>query len=79
LARVQRALRDGDATTALALLDDQDRRFRGGSLAAERAAARALAGCAAGRGQARARAERFVAQHAGSPLAERVQRCLGSR
>lgn len=80
LARVQRALRDGDATTAIGLLDEQDRRFRGGSLAAERAAARALAGCAAGRGQARAQAERFVAQHAGSPLAERVQRkCLGSR
>jgi hypothetical protein len=39
-----------------------------------------LAGCAAGRGHARAQAERFVAQHAGSPLAERVQRkCLGSR
>lgn len=80
LARVQRALRDGDSSAALALLDEQDRRFRGGSLGAERTAARALAGCAAGRGGARDQAARFVARNAGSPLAERVQRkCLGPR
>lgn len=76
LARVQRALRDGDTSAALALLDEQDRQFRGGSLAAERTAARALASCGSGR-DARQLAERFVADHAGSPLAERVQRkCL---
>jgi len=76
LARVQRALRDGDTGAALALLDEQDRRFRGGSLAAERTGARALASCGAGR-HGQLLAERFVADHAGSPLAERVQRkCL---
>lgn len=76
LARVQRALRDGDTSAALALLDEQDRRFRGGSLAAERTAARALATCGSGR-RGQLLAERFVIDHAGSPLAERVQRkCL---
>lgn len=76
LARVQRALRDGDTSAALALLDEQDRRFRGGSLAAERTAARALASCDSGR-SGQLLAERFAQDHAGSPLAERVQRkCL---
>jgi hypothetical protein len=78
---VQRALRDGDPNLALALLDEQDQLYRSGSLGTERAAARALAWCAAGqRTRARTLAERVVADNAGSPLAERVKRkCFGRR
>lgn len=81
LARVQRALRDGDPNLALALLEEQDQLYRSGSLGTERAAARALAWCAAGhRTRARTLAERVVAENAGSPLAERVKRkCFGTR
>jgi hypothetical protein len=78
LAEVQRALRDGRVSEALALLAEQDRRYRSGALGAERAAARALALCASGRfAEARPIGERFSREHARSPLADRVRRnCL---
>jgi hypothetical protein len=81
LAEVQRALRDGRGSEALTLLAEQDRRYPSGALGAERAAARALALCAAGRfREARPLAERFSRDHARSPLAERVRRkCLDPR
>jgi len=42
-------LRDGSPSEALAVLDEQDVRFRHGRLQEERAAARVLALCQAGR------------------------------
>src|SRR5690606_39170338 len=81
LAEVQRALRDGRASEALALLAEQDQRYESGALGVERAAAHALALCASGRfAEARPIAERFSRGNARSPLAERVRRrCLASR
>jgi hypothetical protein len=78
LAEVQRALRDGRASEALVLLAEQGKRYKSGALGVERAAARALALCAAGRfTEARPLAERFSRDYAGSPLADRVRRnCL---
>jgi hypothetical protein len=74
LAEAQRALRDGDAERALRLLGEQDKAFAGGVLAEERAAARVLAMCAAGRyDEGRRAAERFQTQHPRSLLNERVR------
>jgi hypothetical protein len=78
LGDVQRALRDGAGERALHLLDDQDRRFVRGALSEERAAARVLALCAAGRvAAARQGAAAFVARHASSPLRARVLAACG--
>lgn len=74
LLAVQRALAQGDAPSALGMLDEQDARFQGGALAEERAVARVLGLCAAGRTQqARAARERFMATYPRSPHAQRVQ------
>jgi hypothetical protein len=74
LAEAQRALRDHDAEWALNMLAQQDRVFADGKLAEERAAARVLALCAAGRlDEGRAAAERFQRQYPGSMLTERVR------
>jgi outer membrane biosynthesis protein TonB len=74
LAEAQRALRDNDAEWALSMLAAQDRTFSGGVLGEERAAARVLATCAAGRlDEGRAAAERFQKQYPGSLLTERVR------
>lgn len=78
LGDVQRALRDAAGERALQLLDDQDRRFVQGALSEERAAARVLALCAAGRvASARQAAAAFVARHASSPLRARVLAACG--
>jgi hypothetical protein len=74
LLAVQRALAKGDALPALALLEEQDARFQGGALAEERAVARVLGLCAAGRPQqARAASERFLSTYPHSPHAQRLQ------
>lgn len=74
LAEAQRALRDHDTEWALGMLAQQDRTFAGGVLAAERAAARVFALCAAERfEEGRAAAERFQKQYPGSLLTERVR------
>lgn len=73
LARVQEALSRKDPDFAWTLLQEQDRQFPQGQLAEERAAAKVLTLCAAGRipeaNQARAR---FIATHPNSPLSNRV-------
>jgi hypothetical protein len=73
LRLAQQALRDGSPQQALSLLDEQDLRFRDGLLQEERAAARALALCQAGRvGEARAQALRFERLWPRSALRARV-------
>ncbi len=73
LKEAQRALRSGDTQRALELLSSQDRTFATGSLQQERAAARILALCQAGRGeQARALAARFIERWPRSALRARV-------
>jgi hypothetical protein len=74
LAAVQRALRDGEGELALRLLDAQDREFARGVLGEERAAARVLGSCSAGKTleAARARAA-FEARYPGSALLARVR------
>jgi hypothetical protein len=74
LARVQAALAGTDPDAALALLDEQDRNFPKGQLEEERAAARALALCDAGRlDEAKQARARFEQLHPNSPLTKRVQ------
>jgi hypothetical protein len=73
LAAVQTALGAHDADRALALLDRQDRDYRAGSLGQERAAARVLALCMAGRKvEATAARDRFISSYPGSPLIRRI-------
>src|SRR5262245_38054619 len=73
LAEAQRALRDGDTERALRLLDEQERDFSGGALAEERAAARVLGLCRAGRlDEGRRAAERFRQRFPSSLHGERV-------
>ncbi|MBI2394332.1 MAG: hypothetical protein HYV09_32480 [Deltaproteobacteria bacterium] len=66
------ALRDGRPADALAILDET-KAMKGSTLGPERAATRVLAWCALGRADARAHAERFLADHPSSPLAPRVR------
>lgn len=74
LGEVQRALRDGEPRRALQLLDEHDRRFARGVLLEERAAARAIASCGAGLGDAaRESARAFAARYQNSPLRARVR------
>jgi hypothetical protein len=74
LGDVQRALREGRPDEALRLLAQQDASFARGSLKEERAAARVLALCAAGRvAEGRAARERFLASYPQSPAADRVR------
>ncbi len=68
------SLRTGDATTALARLDEHAARFPNGILSEERAAERVLALCSLGRTtEARADADRFLRDRPRSPLAARVR------
>jgi hypothetical protein len=74
LRAAQSALRGGDAARALALLDDQQARYRPGLLQQERAAARVMALCQAGRAtEARTAAVRFESDFPRSPLVARVR------
>jgi outer membrane protein assembly factor BamD (BamD/ComL family) len=73
------ALRGGDAGQALALLDEHDRRFPGGALTEDCAAARVYALCALGRTDAaRALASRFLSEHPVSPHAASVRNSCGA-
>jgi outer membrane protein assembly factor BamD (BamD/ComL family) len=71
---VRAALRQGQAARALALLDDHDRRFPRGTLGIEvellRIEALALSGAT---GEARARAQRFIALHPDTPYVRRAR------
>ena len=78
LAAVQTALGTHDFSRALALLDAQEHDYRGGSLGQERAAARVLALCGAGRtSEAMAARARFVSNYPGSPLIRRTNAACG--
>ncbi len=74
IASAQAATNRGQAGRALELLDQYERRFGGGALAEEHAAARVLALCSAGRrAAARAEAAQFLARWPRSPQAARVR------
>ncbi|MFO0632683.1 MAG: hypothetical protein U0168_07535 [Nannocystaceae bacterium] len=80
LRRARAALRDGDATAALASLAELARRFPGGLLDEEAAVLRIEALCAADRGdEARRARDGFLAAHAGSPLSARARRLCPAR
>lgn len=80
LRAAQGALRSGDARRALALLDEQDARFRHGSLEEERAAARVLARCQAyGPDAVRGAADRFEQRFPHSALLARVRSACRDR
>jgi outer membrane protein assembly factor BamD (BamD/ComL family) len=73
------ALRAGQPARALALLDDHDRQFPRGELGVEvellRIEALSLSGAT---GEARTRAERFIALHPDSPYAQRARVHVGT-
>ncbi len=74
LRMAQQALRAGDATRALSLLNEQDRAFQSGQLQEERAAARVLALCQSGQvNRAHAEAARFEQRWPKSALLARVR------
>jgi hypothetical protein len=74
LRRAQRALYDNDAARALAVLDDLDRRIAPAVLGEEREMTRILALCGTGGlAEARALAERWVAEHPRSIYLARLQ------
>lgn len=79
LDQAQRALAAGDATAALAAIEDHEQRHPGGKLEEEREAARVLALCAAGAlPQANEVAERFFERWPASTLGGRVRAsCVG--
>ncbi len=81
LRDAHRALKDGDAVRALALLDAAPSDQTRGGLSAEREAARIVALCAAGRiADARRHADVSLARHPSSPLSGRVRRsCIQPR
>jgi hypothetical protein len=73
LADVEQALSRHEAERALGLLNEQETLFRDGALGQERAAARVLALCEAGRrAEAEAARARFVSAYPDSPLRKRV-------
>jgi hypothetical protein len=73
LREADRALRAGDAATALARLDEHATRFPRGVLAPERSAERLIVLCQLGVADPRA-VMQFLAARSGSPLAARVRR-----
>lgn len=73
LTKIQQALNRQDTRAALALIDEQKRKFVSGQLAEERAAAEVIALCDAGRAaEADAARIRFLTNYPTSPLAKRV-------
>jgi len=68
------AIQAGDAQSALADLDAQNRAYATGQLGEERSATRVLALCKLGRvTEAKAAAARFIADHPRSPLVDRLR------
>jgi outer membrane protein assembly factor BamD (BamD/ComL family) len=75
LREARARLARGDAAGALAALDRYPTEFPGGALAPEVSAMAVDAALAAGRtGEARARADKFLAEHGTSPQAPRIRR-----
>ena len=79
IGAAQQAMRKGDPERALQLLDEHASKHPSGVLVEERAGARAIALCKAGRiFEGRVAARRFLANSPRSPLAARVRAaCLG--
>ena len=79
LREAHKALRSGKPERALELLEEQSAAFASGELREERAAARVLALCDAGKpSEAKAAAEAFLRASPRSPLAGRVRgACAG--
>ena len=75
LAKVQDALSLKDPNLAWTLLQEQDRQFQSGQLGEERAAAKVMALCAAGRNREAERARAaFASSYPNSPLTKRVNK-----
>ncbi len=80
VADARAALRSGDASRALTLLEEHARRFPGGVLSEERDAERVAALCAAGRGnEAHTRAARFSRDYPRSALGAKVRAACPTR
>jgi len=81
LARANAELVAGHPDRALAAYDEHNTQFKGGVLGEEERAGRILALCAAGRtAEARAEAQRFLAESPRSPMAARVESsCAGEQ
>jgi hypothetical protein len=77
IGAAQRALGDGNPALALELADKHAAQFPNGQLEEERAGVRVLAGCALGRPNAKAQAERFLRTRATSPIAAHVRKACG--
>lgn len=77
LKEVQLALRAKEPQRALALLDQQDKRFAQGQLRQEREGARVLALCATAPADGVAAFERFRAAHPSSPMLSRLKGACG--
>jgi hypothetical protein len=73
MTQAQRALDRRDPSAALGVLARHGREYPHGAFAVEREGMRAIASCAAKRGDGRALAERFVAANPTSPLVSRVR------
>ncbi len=78
LRDADRALRAGNSTRALALLDEHAARFPKGALAPERTAERLIVTCELGVADSR-RVDQFLASRAASPLAARVRRACAPK
>jgi hypothetical protein len=77
--RAQLALRSGNPSHALQLLNEDARRFPNGKLASARAVAHMVALCRLGRAdEARLEADRFLAKNPSSPFADRVKAVCSS-
>ncbi len=76
LRDADRALRAGNAASALALLNEHASRFPRGVLAPERAAESLIARCQLGQANAKA-AHAYLAGHAGSAFAARIRDACG--
>jgi hypothetical protein len=74
LRRAERAIRTGDPTLALILLDQLERDYPRSALGEERAAARILVECARSGELARPEAVRFLAQRPSSVYSDRIIR-----
>lgn len=76
VARIDGALRDGDAAAALRLADEHATRFPTGVLVEEREGGRAIARCMSG---SRASGDAFLAAHARSPMRGRIVAACGTK
>lgn len=74
LRRAERAIRAGDPTLALILLDRLEREHPASRLTEERAAARILVECARAGALARPEARRFLERHPSSVYSDRINR-----